>query len=291
MVFNASIASILSNIDRVGSEFADVTARLSSGKKTSYFGDDLYVSVIASKQETQLAELAGVNNALTGAIGIVEGAVAPFKEIRDLILQARNELVVSKAEGVGQRADNTARATALIAAIDTVLASVPDDSRKLIDDTSAAFPASGELDIIVGADSATSTLSRISITATSINIADLGLTAAGAPALGVAVTGTGTSETDANINTTIAAFDTALTAISAAEAQLGADLSILKGTKDLKVQEELVVAESFNSLTAADIKADSARLVALELQQQLANFTLRELLTVERTQVAVLLGG
>jgi len=279
MAFSGAIAGILNNINRVGTEFADSTQKLSSGKKVSFFGDDLYVSIIASRQETHLAELAGVNNALTGAIGITEGALQPIGQMREILLEARNDLLLAKVEPEADRADNTARATALINSLDSILASVPDDSRKLIDDTSADFPASGTLEIVVGEDSAAGTLSRLTITATSINVNDLGLT--GLPA----------SDTDADVNAAIAAIDTALTTLQTVEAQLGSELSILKGTQALKVDEELVVSESLNELTAVDLEEESARLNALELQQTLANFALRELLSIERNQVAVLLGG
>lgn len=279
MAFSGAIAGILNNINRVGTEFADSTQKLSSGKKVSFFGDDLYVSIIASRQETHLAELAGVNNALTGAIGITEGALQPIGQMREILLEARNDLLLAKVEPQVDRADNTARATALINTLDSILASVPDDSRKLIDDGSADFPASGTLEIVVGGDSAAATLSRLTITATSINVNDLGL--AGLPA----------SDTDADINAAIAAIDTALTTLQTVEAQLGSELSILKGTQALKVDEQLVVSESLTELTAVDIEEESARLNALQLQQTLANFALRELLSIERNQVAVLLGG
>ena len=275
MVINAGLlAALVNDINSAQAEMGQISGRLSSGKKIQYFGDDVALGVISSRQEFEIGAIGAYQFNITDGLGDVNSAIAISTGIREVLVDLRIALLDA------QNLNQTDRAVFIqqwhaesLTSIDALAQSATTEAAHLVNGNDVDF---GDMDIIVGSNGTVN--SNITVTATSLLAADLGLNA---------LAGT----TDADIATALAEVDAALDALTTAEVQFGGAKGRLEGAFALNSERSIALEESVTNLTATDIEKDSARFAALQVQQDLANLVLGQMLSLQQRTVDTLLGG
>ena len=279
------LSQILKNISDIKLEIGDSSNKLTSGERSPRFSDDLVISLLTSAHETKIKSISAARTNVTSARGILIEATNTLGSVRGVLIEALDELKQSLTESEANRGDNITRAQTKFRTIDTLLAAASDKARKLIDDRSTEFPPNKvgvgrRLQFTIGTTTTAfnnSAPSKISVTAESYTSTSLGLI------------GSLPNAQTATINAAITTLETALGTVRTGIARYGADGSRLKSVETQQVEQENTLNETFNQLKRVDLTKETIRFQALQLQQSLADFALREVLTLNRNQIATLL--
>ncbi|MBO9587638.1 flagellin [Devosia sp.] len=236
--------------------------RLATGKAVNTALDNVSKFFTASKMDGRAASidtlLDSVNNAQTSLKAASEG----IKGIQGIVKQAR--ALTGQALATSDTATRASLATQFTALTDEI-AKVVTDSK--INGTN-----------LLNNESITVTLNEDGTSKTTIAGVTVGTIAAPA----------GTWATEANIKTSVDALNTFSTALETAATSFGTSQALISVRKDFNSALSNILKTGASELTAADMDAEAANLMALQTRQQMASTALSIMQTNESTALRLL---
>jgi flagellin len=254
IVTNASAFVALRNMTNITQSLQTTQNRVSTGLRVSNAIDDSSSFAIAQGIRTELKAYSAVSQGLNNAKGIGKVALAGATGVSNLLGDIRAKMTELSNEGI-------------TAAQRTILAS---DFDKLMSQA-GNFIANADfngVNVLETAQTSISTLSNLNGGSLTLNKQDLQTTAAALAAISVA---TGATITSAAITTEFTALETA---VNSALGGLGADVRALNLQTDFLSDISSATEEGLGNIVDADMARESARMTALQVQQQLSVQTL-----------------
>ncbi|HAD85554.1 MAG TPA: flagellin [Brevundimonas sp.] len=249
VITNASALIALQNLNSTNSKLAATQSRVNTGLKVQGAKDNAATWAIAQNQRADMSALESVKTSLNRATSLADVALAAGQQISDILVELRQK---ATAAADPSASDATRKAyddefQALLTSLGSFAANASFDGENILDGSSTTA-----LDFLANADaSETISMNRQDLTLAGLSLTGLDLT------------------DETNATAALTAVETALTDASARLAELGAQSKqIEKHTIFVtKLMDSLEVG--VGNLVDADMARESARLQALQVQQQL----------------------
>ena len=249
---NASALVALQNLNQINDRMSAVQNRISTGLKVQGAKDNAAVWAIAQNQRADMGALEAVKTSLDRATSLADVSLAAGESISDLILQMRQKVVAASdpSQSAESRAAYNDEFQALIRSVQQFADSASFDGVNLLDGSQTAA-----LDFLANVDAGDT-----------IAMDPHNFTTVAAPGLGFA----GLSLlTTAGATAARTIVDAALTTVNSGLAELGAQAKQIEthNTFVTKLMDSLETG--VGKLVDADLARESARMQALQVQQQL----------------------
>jgi flagellin len=241
----------LQNLNQTNSELMSVQNRINTGKKVASAKDNGATWAIAQNQRGNSNALNSVRDSLQRAQSTVDVAIAGGETVSDLLLQMKEKALAASDTSL----DDTARS-----ALNEDFKALRDQIAKAVtnaDFNGANMIKSGGNAIAALANADGS--SKISIAAQSMALGGGNVT----------ILATASLNTAAVANTMIATVTTSITNVSTALAKLGTGSKALASHLGFVDKLQDAMDAGIGNLVDADLAKESARLQALQVQQQL----------------------
>ncbi len=246
---NTSAMIALQNLNRTNDQLAATQSRVNTGLKVQGARDNAAVWAVAQGQRADRGSLEAVTTSLNRATSIADVSLAAGEQISDILLELKQ-----KATAAADPSASTATRTsyndefqALLSSIDSFANNAIFDGANILDGS-----ATTTLNFLASADGAeTIALDRQNLTVA-----------------GLSLTGT-TLTSQANATTALAAVNAAITTSSARLAELGAQSKQIERHTTYVGKLSDALEAGIGNLVDADLAKESARLQALQVQQQL----------------------
>ena len=253
---NSSALLALQNLNRTTDQLAQTQQQISTTLKVAKPSDDPVVWATAQGQQVDINGLASVTQSLNRASSISDVALSAGQSVVDLL----NQLKQTALSAQDAQLDATSRQslntdfTGLLQRITTTLQNASFDGANLLDGSS------GNLNFLASADASQSV---------TLPAKDLSL---GGGIISLSATASVTTASAASLMT--GQIDAAIANVTSALADIGDQSKLINAHATLVQNLSTVLQSGMGDLIDADTAADSARLAALQVQQQLSQQTL-----------------
>jgi flagellin len=267
---NTGAMVALESLQATQSALTTTQNQISTGLKISTAKDNAAVWTVATTMKANVASLNQVSTGLGNADSILGTAVAGATQVASLVAQIRAQ-AVSLSDSASNPTATALNITQLTNQITAVIGSSSFNGINLLNGSQAAalqFTAATANDYTVGG-AATTTIATGAAAPTDLSStgALATLTSALTTAEGLATPGTPLTAT--GLNTVLAAIDTYSQTVETAASALGATQSNIEGQKTFVDNLSTSLTAGVGNMVDADMTAESARLTALQTQQQL----------------------
>lgn len=245
---NSSANIALNQLQILNKKLEATQLRITTGLKVSGPQDDAATFQIATRLRGDVAGLGAVKTALANGDSIVSVAISAGESITDLLTESKAKVVQANQTGL----DTASRSALdndfqqLRSQIETIVSTADFNSVNLIDANAST------LDVLSSVDG-----SVISVSAQSLDTTTLGINTASLA----------TSSAAANA---LSAIETAIDLAADKLAALGASATGIEIQSQFTTSLINVVEEGIGNLVDADLAEESAKLQALQVQQQLS---------------------
>lgn len=249
---NKSALIALQNLTTTNGKLEQVQSRVNTGLRVANAKDNAAVYAIAQKQRADSSSLSAVKMSLDRATSITDVAMSAGEQISDILIQMREKVVAATEDSAttfSRKAFDDEYQT-LLQAISQFSASAEFDGVSVLNGTLTAqlnFLANADGDSFIGL-----TPQDFTISGSVINLA------------GTVLTGTSTAN-----KAVLAALSLAITNVTSALAEMGAESKQIEKHVTFVTKLQDVLETGIGNLVDADIAKESARLQALQVQQQL----------------------
>lgn len=249
VITNASALVALQNLNATNSKLAATQSRVNTGLKVQGAKDNAATWAIAQNQRADMSALESVKTSLNRATSLADVALAAGQQISDILVELRQKATAAAdpSASAATRKAYDDEFQALLTSLGSFAANASFDGQNILDGSSTTA-----LDFLANADaSETISMNRQNLTLAGLSLTGLDLT------------------TETNATAGLTAIEAALTDANAKLAELGAQSKqIEKHTQFVtKLMDSLEVG--VGNLVDADMARESARLQALQVQQQL----------------------
>jgi flagellin len=249
---NSSALAILQALNNTSDQLADTQTQVSSGLKIGAAKDNPAVYAVAQQQRADISALSAVSDGLSRAQSISDVAVSAGQTISDLLNQM-------KAKALS--ATDPTQSAASLAALNTDYQSLINQVQQAI--SSASFEGANLLDgSQAGGMKFMATADGAGFVTLSTQNLSLGGSIITVPATSSISTLTAATAMLAQVDASIANVNSAVATIGAQSNQISAHSSFVSKLSD-------TLTTGVGDLVDADVAAESARLTALQVQQQL----------------------
>lgn len=242
----------LQNLNKTNDQLGDVQNRINTGYKIGSAKDNASVWSIAQGQRADIGALAAVKMSLDRATSITEVALSAGASISDLLVQLKEKVVGAMDPSLDPQSrtalDNDFRA--ILRQISQVTDSAEFDGANILDGSLTA-----DIQFLANADGTgfvTLALQDMSLGGTTISIA-----------------ATATISTVTAATAVLTALDASLANVNAALGNLGSQAKQIEAHNVFVSKLTDVLDAGVGNLVDADLAKESARLQALQVQQQL----------------------
>ena len=253
---NAAALTALQNLNRTSDQLNQVQEQISTTLAVAKPSDNPIVWAAAQGQQHSINGLSAVTQSLNCASSISDVALAAGQQVADLLTQMKQDALSAQDPQLDtpSRAALNTDFTGLLHRITTALSSASFDGANLLDGSS------GNMSFLATADATQS----ITMPAENLSLGG-GIITVGA---------TSSISTAAAASAMTAQIDASIANVGAALANIG-DQAKLVGAHNTLVQNlSTVLQTGMGALIDADTASDSARLAALNVQQQLSEQSL-----------------
>lgn len=250
---NTSAAIALQNLTRTNERLSDVQGRISTGLKVQGAKDNASIWAIAQGQRADVGALSAVKQSLDRATSIADVAMAAGESISDLLNQLKEKVVAAKDESLKTQSRELLNADfqALLRAISSAVQNASFDGANILNGS-----LTNGIKFLANTDASSSvTLSSKNL---SLGGGIIDLTTATDSLLSL----TGATQALTRLDASITKLNAALGDIGAQAKQIEAHNSFVS-----KLMDSL--ESGIGNLVDADLAKESARLQALQVQQQL----------------------
>ncbi|GAA0867772.1 flagellin [Brevundimonas basaltis] len=249
---NTSAAIALQNLSQTNTRLGDVQSRISTGLKVQGAKDNAAIWAIAQQQRADVGALSAVKQSLDRATSIADVALSAGESVSDLLNQLKEKVVAAKDSSLKTQSRELLNADfkALLKAIASAVDNAAFDGGNILNGT-----LSTGIRFLANAD-ATSfvTLSAKNLTLGG-GIIDLTLSDS-------LLTLTGATQA-------LTRLDDSITQLNASLGEIGAQAKQIEAHNSFVTKLVDTLESGIGNLVDADLAKESARLQALQVQQQL----------------------
>jgi flagellin len=254
---NTSAMIALQNLNRTNDQLASTQSRVNTGLKVQGARDNAAVWAVAQGQRADRGSLEAVTTSLKRATSIADVSLAAGQQISDLLIELKGKATAAADESatLAMRTSYNDEFQALLKSIQSFAENAIFDGSNILDGASTTG-----INFLASADGAeTITMNRQNLT-----LAGLGLTATTTP-----VAAAPDLLTKAKADDALTRINTALATSTARLAQLGAQSKQIERHTTYVGKLSDALESGIGNLVDADLAKESARLQALQVQQQL----------------------
>lgn len=249
---NAAAAVALQNLARTNENLGGVQNRISTGLKVQGAKDNAAIWAIAQQQRADTSALSAVKQSLDRATSIADVALAAGESVSDLLNQLKEKVVAAKDTSLKTQSRQLLDADfkALLRAISSAVENATFDGGNILDGSltnGLRFLANADATSFITLSAKDLSLSGAII---SLGLADSLLTTTGA-------------------TTALNKLDNSITALNRALGDIGAQAKQIQAHNTFVSKLTDTLESGIGNLVDADLAKESARLQALQVQQQL----------------------
>ncbi|HEY1224775.1 MAG TPA: flagellin [Brevundimonas sp.] len=246
----ASIA--LQNLTRTNDRLSDVQGRVSTGLKVQGAKDNAAIWAIAQGQRADVGALAAVKQSLDRATSIADVALSAGESISDLLNQLKEKVVAAKDESLKTQSRQLLNADfkALLKAIASAVQNSSFDGGNILNGS-----LTNGIKFLANADASSS----ITLSAKNLSL--------GGSIIELAMSDSLLTLTGAN--QALTRLDDSITQLNAALGEIGAQAKQIEAHNGFVTKLMDTLESGIGNLVDADLAKESARLQALQVQQQL----------------------
>ena len=249
---NAAAAVALQNLARTNENLGGVQNRISTGLKVQGAKDNAAIWAIAQQQRADTSALSAVKQSLDRATSIADVALAAGESVSDLLNQLKEKVVAAKDTSLKTQSRQLLDADfkALLRAISSAVENATFDGGNILDGSltnGLRFLANADATSFITLSAKDLSLSGSII---SLGLADTLLTTTGA-------------------TTALNKLDNSITALNRALGDIGAQAKQIQAHNTFVSKLTDTLESGIGNLVDADLAKESARLQALQVQQQL----------------------
>ena len=249
---NNSAAIALQNLSRTNDRLADVQGRISTGLKVQGAKDNAAIWAIAQGQRADVGALSAVKQSLDRATSVADVALSAGESISDLLNQLKEKVVAAKDSSLKtqsrQLLDNDFKA--LLRALSSQVSNASFDGGNLLNGSLTTG-----IKFLANADAS----SFVTLTAKNLSLGGAIIELALSDSL---LTLTGASQA-------LTRLDDSITQLNAALGSIGAQAKQIEAHNNFVTKLVDTLESGIGNLVDADLAKESARLQALQVQQQL----------------------
>ncbi len=255
---NASALVALQNLNRTNDQLAATQGRVNTGLKVQGAKDNAAVWAVAQGQRADKGSLEAVTTSLNRATSIADVSLAAGEQISDIMLELKQKATAAAdpSATAATRASYNDEFQSLLKSIQSFADNAVFDGANILDGASATA-----LDFLASADGA----ETISLNRQDLTLAGLGLAADAGPPVVAAPDLT----SEANATAALTRVDAALATVGERLAALGAEAKQIERHTTYVGKLSDALESGIGNLVDADLARESARLQALQVQQQL----------------------
>ena len=249
---NKSALVALQNLNKTNDELGEVQNRINTGLKIGNAKDNAAVWAIAQGQRADIGALGAVRMSLERAHSIAEVSMTAGETVSDLLVQLKEKVVAAMDTSL----DPTSR-TALNSDFKSILRQIAQVTQNAeFDGANLLTNALGaNIQFLANADAN----SRITLSTQNMSLGGAIIT----------IAATASINTVTNATTVLAALNTSISAVNQALGNLGSQAKQIDAHINFVSKLTDVLETGVGNLVDADLAKESARLQALQVQQQL----------------------
>ena len=249
---NNAAAIALQNLTRTNDRLGDVQGRISTGLKVQGAKDNAAIWAIAQGQRADTAALGAVKQSLDRATSIADVALTAGESISDLLNQLKEKVVAAKDESLKTQSRQLLNADfqALLKAIGSAVQNSSFDGGNILNGT-----LTNGIKFLANADASSS----ITLSAKDLSLGGSIIELAMSDSL-LSLTGAAQALTR---------LDDSITQLNAALGEIGAQAKQIEAHNGFVTKLMDTLESGIGNLVDADLAKESARLQALQVQQQL----------------------
>lgn len=249
---NVAAAIALQNLTRTNERLGDVQNRISTGLKIQGAKDNAAIWAIAQGQRADVGALGAVRQSLDRATSIADVALSAGESVSDLLIQLKEKVVAAKDTSLGTQSRQLLDSDfkALLRAIGSAVQNAAFDGGNILNGSLTVG-----IEFLANADAS----STITLSAKNLSLGGSIITLSLTDSL-LTVTGASTALTK---------LDASLTQLNAALGEIGSQAKQIAAHKTFVSKLVDTLESGIGNLVDADLAKESARLQALQVQQQL----------------------
>ena len=254
---NTSAMIALQNLNRTNDQLAATQGRVSTGLKVQGAKDNAAVWAVAQGQRADRGSLEAVTTSLNRATSIADVTLAAGEQISDLLIELKGKATAASDESatLAMRTSYNDEFQSLLKSIQSFADNAIFDGSNILDGSATAG-----INFLASADGAeTITLDRQDLTLTGLGLAATAAPVVAAPDL----------LSKANADNALTRINTAISTSTARLAELGAQSKQIERHTTYVGKLSDALEAGIGNLVDADLAKESARLQALQVQQQL----------------------
>lgn len=267
---NASAMTALQTLNSISKNMATTQSRISTGLRVAEASDNSAYWSIATSMKSDNKALSAVQDALGLGAGKIDTAYTGMNSALEAVDEIKQKLITARGASV----EDKAKIQAEIDAYQDQLTAISNSASYAGDNWLSRNSDTDPTSVSVVSSFADGAVGTINIDLSTVTLVDAGAgnglletvgAASGSTVLGMSVVGT----TDADIDNLITDIDTALGTMATAASNLGAGKMRIDLQKDFVSKLSDAIERGVGQLVDADMNEESARLSALQVQQQL----------------------
>ena len=249
---NTSAAIALQNLSRTNDRLGDVQSRISTGLKVQGAKDNAAIWAIAQQQRADVGALSAVKQSLDRATSIADVALSAGESVSDLLNQLKEKVVAAKDSSLKSQSRELLNADfqALLKAIGSAVENAMFDGGNILNGSLTTG-----ISFLANADAS----SFVTLSAKNLSLGGAIIELSATDSL---LTLTGADQALTRLDNSISQLNVALGEIGAQAKQIEAHNTFVSKLSD-------TLESGIGNLVDADLAKESARLQALQVQQQL----------------------
>jgi flagellin len=249
---NVSAMIALQNLNKTNDELADVQGRINTGMKVIGAKDNAAVWAIAQGQRADVGALAAVKMSLDRATSIADVSLAAGESVSDLLNQIKEKVVAAMDPSLDTNSRTALNSDfkALLRQIKGITDNATFDGANILNGSLTA-----PIQFLANADATSNVTLSVKNMSLGGGIVTLALT--------------NSLNTVTNATAALAALDITMTNVNTALGDLGAQAKQIEGHSTFVSKLSDTLEAGIGNLVDADMAKESARLQALQVQQQL----------------------
>ncbi|MCQ4161979.1 flagellin [Roseomonas sp. GC11] len=296
VITNSGAKVALQSLNKINSQLDETQKKVSTGYKVADATDDGAAYAVAQKVRSDISGLNAANDQLGAVDGLLSSTLEAVDSVSSTLTEADSGVsaILTKLSDGNlddeTRAQYTEQFKSLVQQMNTTLQDASYNGTRLLGSTAedpltGAAYTGGSMDVTRNEKGQTYTVNASGTTADDLSFTDdisgedldtiTSISAADAKTLLTGVDATGTAQTSVTIGTVNIKTLTSVTqAVNASANELGNDSNFVDNQKTYNSARVDSMEEGLGSLVDADLAKESARLTALQTQQQLATTAL-----------------
>jgi len=271
---NTSAMIALQQLNKTNEQLEDVQTRINTGLKVNGAKDNASVWAVAQGQRADVGALSAVKMSLDRATSIADVTLAAGETISDLLTQVKEKVVAAMDPSIDSAARGALNADykALLRQISQITENAEFDGANMLNGSLAAsirFLANADADAYV-----------------TLGVKNLSLGGAI-----ITMAATSSLNTATNATAVLALVNASITNVNSAMGDIGAQAKQIEAHNTFVSKLTDVLESGIGNLVDADLAKESARLQALQVQQQLGAQALNIANTAPQVILSLFRGG